>query len=196
MSATSQPTEETRALGLGTLGNAVGAVSAMVFYLRSGSDALMLDGLYTAVMAGASVIAARVSRAALQPRSRAFPFGASGQEPLYVLFRTLVLLGIIRRRQAAREGQPQPPSIDHRLMIRGLAQGLPVGGGEPRAPATRGLAGLATGLAALASLAASGTAETAPHRLRGLVGRLSGLRGTQAHQGAAGRNGAGLAGHG
>ena len=46
MSATSQPTEETRALGLGTLGNAVGAVSAMVFYLRSGSDALMLDGLY------------------------------------------------------------------------------------------------------------------------------------------------------
>lgn len=95
MSATSQPTEESRALGLGTLGNAVGAVSAMVFYLRSGSDALMLDGLYTAVMAGASVIAARVSRAALQPRSRAFPFGASGQEPLYVLFRTLVLLGII-----------------------------------------------------------------------------------------------------
>mgnify|MGYP003339964036 CR=1 FL=1 len=88
-------TTESRALGLGTLGNAVGAVAALVFFLRSGSDALMLDGLYTAVMAGASVIAGRVSRAALQPRSRAYPFGASGQEPLYVLFRTLVLLGII-----------------------------------------------------------------------------------------------------
>ena len=86
---------EARALRLGTVGNAIGAVSALVFYLSSGSDALMLDGLYTAVMAGASVIAGQVSRAALQPRSRAYPFGASGQEPLYVLFRTLVLLGII-----------------------------------------------------------------------------------------------------
>ena len=86
---------EARALGIGTIGNSIGAVSALIYYLRSGSDALLLDGLYTAVMAGASVIAARVSRAALQPRSRAYPFGASGQEPLYVLFRTLVLLGII-----------------------------------------------------------------------------------------------------
>jgi len=86
---------ETRALRLGTAGNVLGAMAAWVFYLRSGSEALLLDGLYTAVMAGASVIAARVSRAALQPRSRAYPFGASGQEPLYVLFRTLVLLGII-----------------------------------------------------------------------------------------------------
>lgn len=86
---------EARALTLGTIGNAIGALSALIFYLRSGSDALLLDGLYTAVMAGASVIAGQVSRAALQPRSRAYPFGASGQEPLYVLFRTLVLLGII-----------------------------------------------------------------------------------------------------
>ena len=86
---------ENRALQLGTLGNSIGAVAALVFYLRSGSDALLLDGLYTAVMAGASVIAGQVNRAALQPRSRAYPFGASGQEPLYVLFRTLVLLGII-----------------------------------------------------------------------------------------------------
>lgn len=86
---------ESRTLQLGTIGNGIGAVAALVFYLRSGSDALMLDGLYTAVMAGASVIAGQVSRAALQPRSRAYPFGASGQEPLYVLFRTLVLLGII-----------------------------------------------------------------------------------------------------
>ena len=89
------PATESRALQLGTLGNAIGAVAALVFYLRSGSDALLLDGLYTAVMAGASVIAGQVSLAALQARSRAYPFGASGQEPLYVLFRTLVLLGII-----------------------------------------------------------------------------------------------------
>ena len=95
MAQPGHPTSEARALQLGTLGNALGAASALVFYLRSGSDALLLDGLYTAVMAGASVIAGRVSRAALQPRSRAYPFGASGQEPLYVLFRTLVLLGII-----------------------------------------------------------------------------------------------------
>lgn len=86
---------EARALNLGTAGNVIGAIAALVFYLRSGSDALLLDGLYTAVMAGAAVIAGRVNRAALQPRSRAYPFGASAQESLYVLFRTLVLLGII-----------------------------------------------------------------------------------------------------
>ena len=95
MTQPDQHTAEARALGLGTIGNTIGAASALVFFLRSGSDALMLDGLYTAVMAGASVIAGRISRTALQPRSRAYPFGASGQEPLYVLFRTLVLLGII-----------------------------------------------------------------------------------------------------
>ena len=89
------PATEARALQLGTVGNVIGAAMALVFFWRSGSDALMLDGLYTAVMAGASVIAGQVSRTALQPRSRAYPFGASGQEPLYVLFRTLVLLGII-----------------------------------------------------------------------------------------------------
>lgn len=89
------PSTETRSLQLGTFGNVIGAAMALVFFWRSGSDALMLDGLYTAVMAGASVIAGRISRTALQPRSRAYPFGASGQEPLYVLFRTLVLLGII-----------------------------------------------------------------------------------------------------
>ena len=95
MASSGNPAAEARALTLGTIGNAIGAVSALVFYLGSGSDALLLDGLYTAVMAGASVIAGKVNRAALQPRSRAYPFGASGQEPLYVLFRTLVLLGII-----------------------------------------------------------------------------------------------------
>lgn len=98
-------TSETRALQLGTLGNSIGAVAALVFYLRSGSDALLLDGLYTAVMAGASVIAGQVNRAALQPRSRAYPFGASGQEPLYVLFRTLVVLGIIAFAMASAAGK-------------------------------------------------------------------------------------------
>ena len=96
---------ENRALQLGTLGNSLGAVAALVFYLRSGSDALLLDGLYTAVMAGASVIAGQVNRSALQRRSRAYPFGASGQEPLYVLFRTLVLLGIIAFAMASAAGK-------------------------------------------------------------------------------------------
>jgi len=110
-------TAEARALQLGSIGNTVGAAAALVFYLRSGSDALLLDGLYTAVMAGASVIAGAVNRAALQPRSRAYPFGASGQEPLYVLFRTLVVLGIIAFAMVSAagkvltylQGMPIPP---------------------------------------------------------------------------------------
>ena len=95
MSTAGQRTAEARALAWGSLGQSVGAAAALLLFLRSGSDALMLDGLYSAVMAGATLIAGRVSRAAQQPRSRAYPFGAAGQEPLYVLFRTLVLLGCI-----------------------------------------------------------------------------------------------------
>ncbi|MEB3200186.1 MAG: cation transporter [Synechococcaceae cyanobacterium] len=96
---------EARALRLGTAGNIFGAAAALVFFLRSGSDALLLDGLYTAVLAGASALAGQVNRTALQPRNRAYPFGASGQEPLYVLFQTLVLLGMIAFAMASAAGK-------------------------------------------------------------------------------------------
>ena len=47
MSSITDHSAEARALEIGTLGNVIGAISALFAYLRSGSDALMLDGLYT-----------------------------------------------------------------------------------------------------------------------------------------------------
>lgn len=93
LSATAR--HERRGLLLGIGGNLIGAVSGIVMFLHSGSDALLLDGLYTAVLAASALVALKVSQSALAPRSRAFPFGASGQEPLYTLFQSLVMIGMV-----------------------------------------------------------------------------------------------------
>ncbi|MFZ9462250.1 MAG: cation transporter [Vulcanococcus sp.] len=87
--------QESRGLRVGIAGNLVGAMSGIAMYLHSNSDALLLDGLYTAVLAGSGLVALQVSRAALAPRSRAYPFGASGQEPLYTVFQSLVMIGMV-----------------------------------------------------------------------------------------------------
>ena len=43
---------------------------------------------------GSSLIAGRIIRKVIQPPDRAWPYGYEGQEALYVLFRSLVLLGV------------------------------------------------------------------------------------------------------
>jgi len=87
--------QERRGLVVGIAGNLVGAVSGIGMYLHSRSDALLLDGLYTGVLAASALVALQVSRSALAPRNRAYPFGASGQEPLYMLFQALVMIGMV-----------------------------------------------------------------------------------------------------
>jgi len=86
---------ERRGLILGITGNLIGAVSGIGMYVHSRSDALLLDGLYTAVLAVSGLVALKVSQSAMAPRSRAYPFGASGQEPLYMLFQSLVMIGMV-----------------------------------------------------------------------------------------------------
>ena len=44
---------------------------------------------------GSSLIASRISLNVVRPPDRAWPYGYEGQEVLYVLFRSLVLLGVI-----------------------------------------------------------------------------------------------------
>jgi len=80
---------------LGVIANLIGAFSGVGMYLHSRSDALLLDGLYTGVIAASVLVALQISNSALAPRSRAYPFGASGQEPLYMLFQSLVILGMV-----------------------------------------------------------------------------------------------------
>ena len=47
------------------------------------------------MLVGSSLIASRISRNVVRPPDRAWPYGYEGQEALYVLFRSLVLLGVI-----------------------------------------------------------------------------------------------------
>lgn len=63
--------------------------------MLTGTSALLLDGLYSAVLVGSSLTASSISRDVVRPPDRDWPFGYEGREPLYVLFRSLVLLGVI-----------------------------------------------------------------------------------------------------
>ena len=92
--ATSRRIEQ-RSLRFGIGVNAVMTLAGFSAHVLTGSTALLLDGLYSAVLVGSSLIASRISRNVVRPPDRAWPYGYEGQEALYVLFRSLVLLGVI-----------------------------------------------------------------------------------------------------
>ena len=86
---------ERRSLKIGVYASALMAVAGVGVHLISGSYALLLDGLYSAVMVGSGLVAARISRNVVRPPDRAYPYGYDGQEALYVLFRSLLLMGVL-----------------------------------------------------------------------------------------------------
>ena len=86
---------ERRSLKIGVYASALMAVAGVCVHLISGSYALLLDGLYSAVMVGSGLVAARISRNVVRPPDRAYPYGYDGQEALYVLFRSLLLMGVL-----------------------------------------------------------------------------------------------------
>ena len=86
---------EQRSLRFGIGANALMTLAGFVAHVLTGSSALLLDGLYSGVLVGSSLIASRISRNVVRPPDRAWPYGYEGQEALYVLFRSLVLLGVI-----------------------------------------------------------------------------------------------------
>ncbi|MAS28940.1 MAG: cation efflux family transporter [Synechococcus sp. TMED187] len=95
---------EQRSLRIGVVASAVMAVGGLWVHVLSGSYALLLDGLYSAVMVGSGLVAARISRNVVRPPDRAYPYGYDGQEALYVLFRSLVLIGVLTFAAAAGLG--------------------------------------------------------------------------------------------
>ena len=86
---------ERRSLRIGVYASACMAVAGVCVHVLSGSYALLLDGLYSAVMVGSGLVASRISRNVVRPPDRAYPYGYDGQEALYVLFRSLVLIGVL-----------------------------------------------------------------------------------------------------
>jgi divalent metal cation (Fe/Co/Zn/Cd) transporter len=83
---------ERRSLQIGVAASLVMAVMGISVYALSGSEALLLGGLYSGVMAASSWIAARIGANVVRPPDRAYPYGYDGQKALYVLFRSLELV--------------------------------------------------------------------------------------------------------
>ena len=71
---------EQHSLALGLWVSLAIAVLGLVSYVLSGSEAVLLDGLYAGVMAVTSLVAARVGANVVRPPDRGWPFGYEGQE--------------------------------------------------------------------------------------------------------------------
>ncbi|MEM7462764.1 MAG: cation transporter [Pseudomonadota bacterium] len=86
---------EIRALKLNKWANLFMAFAGIVAALLSHSDAILVDGLYSAVNVISAIIAIRVAKRVNQPPDRSRPWGYAFEESIYVTFRSLVLLGIL-----------------------------------------------------------------------------------------------------
>jgi len=86
---------EQHSLNLAKWANLIMGAAGIVAAIGSNASALMLDGLFSGVNFLAAVMAARVA-ASIQQRPNALrPFGYEIDEPMYVMFRSLVLTGVI-----------------------------------------------------------------------------------------------------
>ncbi|MGI9244210.1 MAG: cation transporter, partial [Verrucomicrobiales bacterium] len=86
---------ERRSLITGMWANLVMGAAGITASQLSNSDALMVDGLYSGVNFVSAIIAMRVANSILKPADKKMPFGYDANESLYILFRSLVLLGIL-----------------------------------------------------------------------------------------------------
>lgn len=86
---------EKRSLGPAKWANLVMGAAGITAAIASNADALMLDGLFSGVNFLAAVLAARVAASVQQKPDALRPFGYEIDEPMYVMFRSLVLTGII-----------------------------------------------------------------------------------------------------
>lgn len=86
---------EQRALGRGKWVNLFMGLVGVSAALVSHASALMLDGLFSAVNFMAAIFAARVAQRISRSPDALRPFGYEIEEAVYVMFRALVLVGII-----------------------------------------------------------------------------------------------------
>ena len=70
------------------------AIAGVVTAYLSRSDAILIDGLFSGVNFASAIIAARVGAIVLLPPDRDHPWGYESYEALYVMFRSLVLVGV------------------------------------------------------------------------------------------------------
>lgn len=86
---------EARSLAVDQWSMLIFASAGIVAYLLSSASALILDALYSLICFVTAYVAGRVVRSVRRGPDRENPYGRGGQESLYVLFRSLVLIGVI-----------------------------------------------------------------------------------------------------
>lgn len=86
---------ERRSLNLAKWANLLMGIAGIIAATGSHASALMLDGLFSGVNFLAAVMAGRVAVSIQRKPSPLRPFGYEIDEPMYVMFRSLVLTGVI-----------------------------------------------------------------------------------------------------
>ena len=86
---------EQRSLNLAKWANLFMGAAGIVAAIGSHASALMLDGLFSGVNFLAAILAARVAASIQQKPNALRPFGYEIDEAMYVMFRSLVLTGVI-----------------------------------------------------------------------------------------------------
>ena len=86
---------ERRSLACAKWANLVMGTAGIVAAIASNASALMLDGLFSGVNFLATLFATRVAASIQRKPDAVRPFGYEIDEPIYVMFRSLVLTGII-----------------------------------------------------------------------------------------------------
>lgn len=89
------PNSEQFALRVALFGNAIMGIAGIITADLSKSDALLVGGLYSLVNVASVLMAGYVARQTERNPNPEFPYGFYANEALYVLFRSLVLLGIL-----------------------------------------------------------------------------------------------------
>ncbi len=86
---------EKRALAIGKWANLLMGVAGILAAWLSRSDAMLVDGLYSAINFFSAIVAARVSERIGRPPDRRRPWGYDFEETIYVTFRSLLLVGVL-----------------------------------------------------------------------------------------------------
>lgn len=85
---------EKRALRITVVANLIMAIAGWVTYDLTGSQAMLLDGNFSFVLAIATIIAIYISKHK-HKKTKTFPFGSYAYEAAFVLSKGLLILGII-----------------------------------------------------------------------------------------------------